>query len=90
MRRLLTMMGEFDGDTTSILEGDTPDHEIQIEDAQNESGFIVTEEDEQMSVSAPRSSGAVIRIGEMEVWGRRITHIRKSPDGTEDIIYVED
>jgi hypothetical protein len=89
MARLLNMMGEFDGDTTNILEDDTPDHEILIQDAPNESSFTVTEEDEQMSVSAPRSSGAVIRIGEMEAWGRRITHIRKNPDGTEDIIYVE-
>ena len=72
-----------------MLNGDPPDDILQIQ-SQVDEGEPGVQYEELSGMQEIDSGMAVIKIGpDIEVRGRRITHIRKYPDGTRDIIYAE-
>jgi hypothetical protein len=82
----LTALTEAGGDVSRMLQG-PPDQRLGIHPIEGDEGPFVTQGDAEPEPSVRPVSE--FQSDEFYVRGRKITIIRNSPDGTQDIIHVE-
>jgi hypothetical protein len=85
-RQAVTALREADGDAAVMLKGQAPQQTVEITIPRR----ARSTEDGQIIYNAIEVPRAYIEVdGEVKAAGRKITHIRNHPDGSQDIIYVE-
>lgn len=72
---------------------ETPNLEIEIQQAADEAELFAYPEFPEDAAAAPPEGWAEVTMvspaGDIVVRGRRITYIRNYPDGTQDIMYAD-
>lgn len=87
------MLKPFDGNAVRLMERESPDLEIEVQQTVDETElFTYPELPENAVPDLPRGLVEVTMVspsGDIVVKGRRITYIRNYPDGTQDIMSVD-